>query len=106
MARDIRGEERAKEPRELREEDVGKPIVAPAGITVGTVGTVDPEGSRATVERTEDSDSLTAEIMEWLGWGDDGDDSGSDGADDGTREIRPEHVDRYEDGRVYLRDRP
>ena len=96
MTRDFRGEAR-EEPREFRDEDLGKPIVAPAGMMVGTVGTVDPDRNRATVERTEEHDSLTEEIKEWLGWGDEDDDE--------AREIRPEHVDRYEDDRVYLRDR-
>jgi hypothetical protein len=95
MTRDYRGEAR-EEPREFREEDRGKPIVAPAGIMVGTIGTVDPDRNRVTVERTEDDDSLTEEVKEWLGWGD----------DEGDREITHEHVDRYEDDRVYLRDRP
>lgn len=98
MSREFRGETREEEPREFREDDVDKPIVAPAGITVGTIGTIDPEQGRATVERTEEHDSLTDEIKEWLGWGDDDDDE--------PREIRPGHVDRYEDDRVYLRDRP
>ena len=96
MSRDFRGGTR-EEPREFREEDLGKPIVAPAGITVGTVGDVHPDRNRATVERTEDHDSLTEEVKEWLGWGDD---------DEEDREITHEHVDRYEDDRVYLRDRP
>lgn len=79
--------------REFREEDRSKPIIAPAGITVGTIGTV--RRDRATVTRTEDHDSLTEEVKELLGWGDDDDES--------TREIRREHVDRYEDDGVYLR---
>lgn len=73
-----------------------KPIIAPAGITVGTVRTV--KGDRATVERTEDHDSLTDEIKDLLGWGDDDDDE--------DREIRREHVDRYEDDAIHLRKRP
>ena len=66
MPRDVRGETR-REPREFREEDREKLVVAPGGVM--------------------------------LGWGDDND------ADESTREIGPEHVDRYEEDRIYLRDR-
>ena len=88
--------------REFREEDRNKPLIAPAGITVGTIGTV--RRDRATVTRTEDHDSLTEEVKDLLGW-DDADDEGDGDGDDGepTREIRPEHVDRYEDDGIYLR---
>jgi hypothetical protein len=98
MPRDVRGETR-REPREFREEDREKLVVAPGGVMLGRIGYIDPEGRRATVERTDDHDSLTEEITEWLGWGDDND------ADESTREIGPEHVDRYEEDRIYLRDR-
>jgi hypothetical protein len=48
---------------------------------------------RATVERTDDHDSLTEEIKQLLGWDD----------DESDREIGREHVDRYEDDAIYLR---
>lgn len=68
-------------------------MIAPAGIR-----SAPSEPSRATVERTEDHDNLTEEIKELLGWGDDDDDE--------EQEISREHVDRYEDDAIHLRERP
>lgn len=90
MARDSPGEDETR-PREFREEDMNKAIIAPAGVTIGTLGAI--RGDRAAVERTDDHDSLTDEIKQLLGWGDD---------EEEEREIRREHVDRYEDDAIYL----
>ena len=71
-----------------------KPVVTSEGRQIGTVRDVNDD--RATVDRSDDDDeSLTDEIKDMLGWGD----------DDDTHEIRQEHVDRYEDNRLYLRQR-
>jgi hypothetical protein len=75
------------------EEHREKPVVTSEGRQIGTVRDVDDE--RATVDRSDDDDSLTDEIKEMLGWGD----------AEYTHEIRREHVHRYEDDRLYLRPR-
>jgi len=69
----------------------GKPIVTYDGHTIGTVQEV--RGDRATVERSDDHDSLTDEIKEMLGWDD----------EDQTHELRREDVDRYEDEKIHIR---
>lgn len=71
----------------------GKPIVTYNGHTIGTVREV--QGDRATVERTDDHDSLTDEIKELLSWDD----------EDQTHELRREHVDRYEDEKLHIQGR-
>ncbi len=71
----------------------GKPIVTYDGHTIGTVREV--LGDRATVERTDEHDSLTDEIKEQLEWDD----------EDQTHELRREHVDRYEDDTFHIRRR-
>jgi hypothetical protein len=86
------------DPREFREEDRNEPVVAPEGVAVGRIGEIGRDRNRATVERTDDHEGPTEELKRLLGWDDD------DG--DGAREIRREHVDRYENGRVYLQPRP
>lgn len=79
--------------RQFSEEDREKPVVTPEGRQIGTVR--DVERDRATVDRSDDDESLTEEIKEMLGWDD----------DDEEHEIREEHVDRHEDNRLYLRPR-
>ena len=78
--------------REFREEDRDKPIVTSEGDRIGRVGSVN-EG-RATVDRSDDDDSITDEIKDMLGWGDD---------DDDERELSSEHVDTHSDDEVRLR---
>jgi hypothetical protein len=72
--------------RRFTQEDVDERIVTAAGDTVGTVRGV--EDGRATVERTDDDESLTDEIKEMLGWSD----------DDDTYELTGDDVEEYEDG--------
>lgn len=86
MARPFSDERFGEEHRE-------KPVVTSDGRQIGTVR--DVEEDRATVDRSDDDESLTEEIKDMLGWGD----------DDESHEIRREHVDRYEDNRLYLRPR-
>jgi hypothetical protein len=90
------------DPREFREEDRNEPVVAPEGVAVGRIGEIGRDRNRAALERTDDHEGPTEELKRLLGRDDDGADRGGDGA----REIRREHVDRYEDGRVYLQPRP
>lgn len=71
----------------------GKPIVTYEGHTIGTVREVQED--RATVERTDDHDSLTDEVKDLLGWDD----------EDETHELPREHVDRYEDDKLHVRRR-
>lgn len=79
--------------RPFRDDDREKRIVTPEGHTVGRIRDVDED--RATVDRSDDDDSLVDEIKEMLGWDD----------DDDSHELRREHVDRYEDDKFYLRPR-
>lgn len=79
--------------RRFTNDDAKMPVVTEAGRTIGTVRTADEE--TATVERTDDHDSLTGEIKEMLGWSD----------DDEVHELDHEHVDREEDNRPYLKPR-
>lgn len=79
--------------RQFSEEDREKSVVTSEGRTVGTVRDVEPD--RATVDRTDDDESLTEEIKDMLGWND----------DDETHELRSEDVDRHEENRLYLRPR-
>lgn len=88
------GDEGRNDPREFREDDASKLVVAPEGSILGSVKAIDQNRGRATVERTEEHDSLTDEIKEMLGWGDDG---------EGEREIRHEHVEKYKDDAIHLR---
>jgi hypothetical protein len=76
--------------RTFRDDDREKRVVTSDGATIGSVRDVD--GDRATVERTNDDDSLTDEITDLLGWDD----------DDETHELRRDHVDRVDEGRVYV----
>lgn len=79
--------------RKFRDEDRQKRVITSDGKSIGTVR--DVKGDRATVDRTDDNDSLTDEIKELLGWDD----------DDESHELRQEHVDRYDDDQLYLRPR-
>jgi hypothetical protein len=79
--------------RSFRGDDREKRVVTSDGRTVGRVRDVHED--RATIERTDDDDSLTDEIKEMLGWDD----------DDETHELRRDHIDRYEDDRFHLRPR-
>lgn len=79
--------------RKFRDDDRDKRVVTPDGRNVGRVR--DIEEDRATVERTDDDDSLTDEIKELLGWDD----------DDETHELRRDHIDRDEDDQFYLQQR-
>lgn len=81
--------------RQFSDEDREKPIVTPEGRTIGTVRDVDRDRDRATIDRSDDHDSLTDEIKDMLGWDD----------DDEEHEVRGEHIDRSEDNRLYLRPR-
>lgn len=89
------GDEGRNNPREFRDDDADKLVVAPEGSILGSVKAIDQNRGRATVERTEEHDSLTDEIKEMLGWGDDD--------EDGEREIRHEHVEEYKDDSIHLR---
>jgi hypothetical protein len=80
-------------PRAFTEEDREKPVYTSEGRQVGTVRDVEDE--RATVDRSDDDEGLTEEIKDMLGWND----------EDDSHELRREHVDRYEDNRLYLRPR-
>lgn len=79
--------------RAFTEEDREKRVVTSEGRTVGTVRDVDED--RATIDRSDDDESLTEEIKDMLGWSD----------DDESHELRREDVDRYEENRLYLRPR-
>ncbi len=79
--------------RPFRDDDRQRRVVTNEGHNVGTVREVDED--RATVDRTDDHDSLTDEIKEMLGWDD----------DDESHELRREHVDRHEDDELYLQQR-
>lgn len=82
--------------REFRDEDREKTVYAPQGFPIGLVDEVDPDGDRATVSRTEDHDSLTEEVMEVLGW--------DDVDEEENYELRRDHVDRYKDDAIHLRE--
>ena len=79
--------------QQFSDEHREKPVVTSEGRRVGTVRDVSDE--RATVDRSDDDESLTEEIKDMLGWSD----------DDESHELRREDVDRYEDNRLYLRPR-
>jgi hypothetical protein len=79
--------------RAFRDDDREKPVVTSDGRTVGRVS--DIQEDRATVERTEDDDSLTDEIKDMLGWDD----------DEETREVRRDQIDRYDDEQFHLQPR-
>lgn len=79
--------------RAFTEEDREKRVVTSEGRTIGTVR--DVRDDRATIDRSDDDESLTEEIKDMLGWSD----------DDESHELRREDVDRYEDNRLYLRPR-
>ncbi|WP_224332183.1 hypothetical protein [Haloprofundus halobius] len=78
--------------REFTEDDRSKDVVTAEGDRVGTIREVN--GDRATVDRDDDS-SLTDKVKDLLGWG-----------DDDSNELRTEHVDSYDEGRVRLRRSP
>jgi hypothetical protein len=79
--------------RPFNDNDREKRVVTADGKNVGRIRDVDDD--RATVERSEDDDSLTDEIKELLGWDD----------DDETHELRRDHIDRYEDDEFHLQPR-
>lgn len=79
--------------RAFRDDDREKRVVTSDGNTIGRVRDVDED--RATIERTDDDESLTDEIKDMLGWGD----------DDDTHELRRDHIDRDEDDKFHLRPR-
>jgi hypothetical protein len=77
--------------RRLTDDDRDKEVVTYEGQRIGTIWRV--HDGRATVRRAEDDDGgLSEKVLEFLGWSDDDDDD----------EIRDEHVDRVENGRVHL----
>ena len=96
MVRDTADKDRDL-PREFREDDADKLVVAPEGSILGSVKAIDQNRGRATVERAEEHDDLTDEIKEMLGWGDD--------EDEREREIRHDHVEEYKDDAIHLRKR-
>jgi len=79
--------------RPFDDDDRESHVITADGRRIGQVR--DVEEDRATVERTEDHDSLTDDIREFLGWSD----------DDETHELRRDHVDRYEDNEFHLQPR-
>jgi hypothetical protein len=79
--------------RPFSDDDREKRVVTSDGRNVGRVRDVDTD--RATVERSDDDDSLTEEILEMLGWSD----------DDETHELRQDQVDRYDDNEIHLQPR-
>ncbi|MFC6826827.1 hypothetical protein [Halopelagius fulvigenes] len=79
--------------RMFRDDDREKTVVTSEGRTVGRVRDVDDD--RATIDRSDDDESLTDEIKDMLGWGD----------DDDSHELHRDHVEREEDDRLYLRQR-
>ncbi len=76
--------------RPFNDDDREKSVYTSDGQKVGRVRDVDND--RATVEHTDDDDSLTDGIKDMLGWSD----------DDETHELRQNQVDRYEDDEIYL----
>jgi hypothetical protein len=76
--------------RRLTDDDRDKELVTYEGRRIGTIRTV--HDGRATVRRADD-DGLTETLLEFLGWSDDEEEDDA---------IRDEHVDRVENGRVYL----
>ena len=68
-------------------------MVTHEGNTIGRVRDVDDD--RATVERTDDHDSLTDKIKDMLGRDD----------DDNSHELHRDHVDRHENDKFHLRER-
>jgi hypothetical protein len=79
--------------RKFNDSDRKKRVVTAEGRDIGRVRDVDDE--RATVERSDDDDSLTDEIKEMLGWSD----------DDETHELRQDQVDRHDDDEIRLSGR-
>lgn len=79
--------------RPFNDDDREKRVVTSDGHNIGRVRDVDDD--RATVERSDDDDSLTEEIMEMLGWDD----------NDETHELRGEHVSRNDDDGIHLHPR-
>lgn len=79
--------------RAFRDDDRDKRVVTSDGRNIGRVR--DVKEDRATIERTDDDDSLTDEIKEMLGWDD----------DDETHELRQDHIDRHEDEQFHLQPR-
>lgn len=80
--------------RPFRDEDRKKEVVTAEGHRIGTVREVNQD--RATIDRSDDHESLTDKIKDMLGWDD----------DDDSNELSRDHVDRYESNRVYLRSKP
>lgn len=76
--------------RDFNDDDRQKRVVTSDGQRIGRVRDVDND--RATVERSDDDESLTDEIKELLGWSD----------DDEDHELQRDHVDRYDDEEMYL----
>lgn len=93
MVRDLPDKDRDL-PREFRDDDTEKLVVAPEGSILGSVEAIDQDRDRATVERTEEHDSPTDGVKEMLGWGDD---------EEGSHEIGREHVEEYKDDAIHLR---
>lgn len=79
--------------RDFNDEDRQKRVVTSDGQRIGRVR--DVENDRATVEHSDDDESLTDEIKEMLGWSD----------DDNEHELQRDHVDRYDDEEIHLRPR-
>ncbi len=79
--------------RVFNDSDRKKGVVTSDGQNVGRVRDVD--GDRATVERSDDDDSLTEEVKGFLGWSD----------EDETHELRQDQVDRHDDNEVHLQPR-
>ncbi|WP_224269580.1 hypothetical protein [Haloprofundus salinisoli] len=78
--------------RDFTDDDRNKRVVTAEGTEVGTIHEVN--GDRATVDR-DDNASLTDKVKDLLGWG-----------DDNSNELRTEHIDSYDEGRVRLRRSP
>lgn len=79
--------------RPFNDDDREKRVVTSDGQNVGRIRDVDND--RATVERSDDDDSLTDEIKELLGWSD----------EDESHELRQDQVNRYDDNEIHLRPR-
>lgn len=73
--------------------DRQKRVVTADGKRVGNVRDVNNE--RATIEHSDDDDSLTEDVLEFLGWSN----------DDETHELQQDQVERYDDNELRLQSR-
>ncbi len=79
--------------RPFNNEDRQRRVVTADGQRIGNVR--DVNNDRATIEHSDDDDSLTEDILEFLGWS----------SDDETHELRQDQVERYNNNELRLQSR-